>query len=98
MATVPDEIGQAWQYLQAGHVAHAEHCCRQLLNVNRSHPQVWYVLGLACQLQGKADDAAASYEQALRLRPDYVEVNNNLAVLYVNQGRCAKPKPAAVRP
>ena len=87
MAAALEGIGQALQYLQAGHVAQAENCCRLFLQTTPSDPDAWYLLGVACQVQGKIDEAAASYEQALCLRPDYAEAHSNLGALYVNQGR-----------
>jgi hypothetical protein len=67
MSTAPDGILEAWQYLQAGQVAHAEDCCRQLLDVNRSHAQVWYVLrsrGLSNKPIGCCGSAGAASQIA----------------------------------
>jgi Flp pilus assembly protein TadD len=36
---------------------------------------------------GRAPDAIAHLEEALRLRPDFAEAHNNLAVLYAGSGR-----------
>ena len=37
--------------------------------------------------QGKADEAAACYERALRLKPDYAEAHNNLGNVFMGQGK-----------
>ena len=39
-------------------------------------------LGIALRNQGKYKDAATAYEKALKLKPDYYEAMNNLAVTY----------------
>ena len=40
-----------------------------------------------CKLTGRLADAIAHYEEALRLRPDFVDARNNLAVYYATTGR-----------
>ena len=37
-----------------------------------------YNLGIALKGQGKLDEAAACYRQALELKPDFAEAHNNL--------------------
>ncbi len=37
--------------------------------------------------QGRLEEAVASYEQALRLKPDYAEAHNNLGIALMEQGR-----------
>ncbi len=51
-----------------------------MLHDDPTNATVLYLLGTACHVQGKLDEAVASYEQALKLKPDYSEVNNNLGV------------------
>ncbi len=36
--------------------------------------------------QGKTDEAAACYERALRLKPDYAEAQNNLGHVFKDRG------------
>ena len=45
-----------------------------------------FALGLS-QTAGRANDAIAQYQEALRIQPDYSEAHNNLGVLLVNLGR-----------
>ena len=66
MATAQDAIASAWQQIQAGRAQEAEQASRQILREAPSDPDAWYLLGVACQLQGKLDEAAASYERAWR--------------------------------
>ena len=44
-------------------------------------------LGTALQHQGKSDEAAKSYRQALALKPDYAEALNNLGNVLTAQGK-----------
>ena len=46
-----------------------------------------YQQAAACKKQGKLDEAIAAYQQAIALRPDYIEAYNNLANLLQERGR-----------
>ncbi len=48
---------------------------------------MYYNLGLVLRAQGKLDAAAESYQQALRIKPDYAEAYNNLGNLFKDQSR-----------
>ncbi|HVC98325.1 MAG TPA: tetratricopeptide repeat protein, partial [Pirellulales bacterium] len=37
--------------------------------------------------QGRLDDALASYQHAVRLKPDFAEAHNNLGSLLLGKGR-----------
>jgi predicted O-linked N-acetylglucosamine transferase (SPINDLY family) len=87
MSTIAQAIAEAWQHHQAGHLQEAEQRYRGILRDSPTHPTAWYLLGIACQVQGKLDQAVASYEQALRSRPDFPEVLTNLGVAYAATGR-----------
>ena len=41
---------------------------------------------LLCKHQGKLDEAIASFDQALRLKPDMAEAFNNLGMAWQSQG------------
>ena len=45
------------------------------------------ILESALQKQGKLNEAAASYEQALRLKPDFAEAHHNLGDVLRLQGK-----------
>jgi Flp pilus assembly protein TadD len=87
MSTAQDAVAQAWQFHQAGQLQEAESRYRQILQVAPSQASVWYLLGAACQVQGKLDAAIASYEQSLHYRPGRAEVHSNLGVAYKLKGR-----------
>ena len=44
---------------------------RTVLKVNPNHPKAYYTLGNALSKKGKVDEAAASYQRALTLQPDF---------------------------
>jgi Tfp pilus assembly protein PilF len=46
-----------------------------------------YNLGIALKGQGKLDEAAACYRQALELKPDFAEAHNNLGNVLREQGK-----------
>ncbi len=57
------------------------------------NPSAWlahYNLGIVLAQQGKFDEAIASYEQALRYKPDDVETLDNLGAALNAQGRLAE--------
>jgi tetratricopeptide (TPR) repeat protein len=87
--TLAEAVQQAWQYHQAGQLQEAEWRYRQVLEAAPSHADAWYLLGAACQVQGKVDAAIECYQQALRIRPDNADVHSNLGVAYKEQGRLA---------
>jgi tetratricopeptide (TPR) repeat protein len=47
-------------------------------------------LGLAFGNQGRTDEAANCFSQAIRLRPDYGEAHNNLGVILEQKGKLAE--------
>ena len=58
---------------QAGRLAEAEACYRQVLADNPDDVAAYSNLGAALRSQGKLEEALASYNRALSLRPDYPE-------------------------
>ena len=97
MTTVRQAVEQAWQCHQAGQVQEAEWRYRQILQGVPANPNVWYLLGTACQMQDKLDEALACYQEALRFRPEFVQVLTNLGVIYKLRGRTARPSLATAR-
>lgn len=51
-----------------------------------ANPRAHYNLGVALFLSGRAEEAVARYESALRLEPDYVDAHNNLAWILATDG------------
>jgi len=85
MSTIPEALAIGWTSFHAGDYPRAERVFRQVLQVDPSAAQVWYLLGTVIQVQGKLGEAVAHYEQALRLEPHFAEVLNNLAVALLSQ-------------
>jgi Flp pilus assembly protein TadD len=60
-----------------------QHAIRLTPNLAVAH----YNLGYALTKGHREREAIASYKQALLLKPDFAEVRNNLAVLYLQHGQ-----------
>jgi tetratricopeptide (TPR) repeat protein len=53
----------------------------------RHQAEFHFKQGAALAEQGKFEEAAAQYQQAVRLKPDYVEAYNNLGIAFDAQGK-----------
>jgi len=73
--------------LQFRHFEAAASLIGQAIERNGSEPTYHYNLGSALKAQGRAAEAAASFERALALRPNYAEALNNLGNLQREAGR-----------
>jgi predicted O-linked N-acetylglucosamine transferase (SPINDLY family) len=87
MPTIAEVQALAWRAFQANDRRQAEYICRQLLAQQPRLADTWYLLGLACQMQGKQADALASYRQTLLLQPGHPDAHNNLGVALQSQGK-----------
>ena len=65
----------------------AEYQLRSALDLTRSNPDVWNLLGFSYRKQGKLDQAWDAYERALTLDPDHIDANEYLGELYLMQGQ-----------
>jgi tetratricopeptide (TPR) repeat protein len=81
-----DALATAVQHHKAGRLPQAEQLYRQLLDADPARPRAWYLLGAACQAQGKLADAVASFRHALWLQPDFADAHNHLGVTLAQQG------------
>jgi len=79
---------------QSGRLAQAEQLYRQILSQSPRHPDALHLAALlahqrgdALDAQGRLDEAAASYRQALALKPDMVEAHGNLGNVLSQQGK-----------
>ena len=70
----------------------AEPCLVQLVNEQRGFADVHDMLGVIYHHQGRLHEAAAMFEAALRLNPNYTEAALNLAVTYNDLGRYQEAK------
>jgi predicted O-linked N-acetylglucosamine transferase (SPINDLY family) len=83
---------EAWSWLGAcngmlGHLIDAERCFRRALEIEPQSADCYFNLGNTLKDLGRIDEAIINYEQALRLRPTYVEAMCNLAAgLYKKKG------------
>lgn len=76
----------AWHNLAAafgdlGHSRHAEEAARQALALGIKAPETRLVLARALQSQRRLDESERVYEEAIGLRPAYVEAHRDLAQL-----------------
>ena len=85
--SLPHAIGEAKRLHQAGRVGQAEQLYRQILKFDAQQPQIWYLLGAACQSLGMPDDAIAAFEQSVARRPEHAESHNHLGVVLAQQER-----------
>lgn len=86
-ASLPQAINEARRLHQAGRVGHAEQLYRQILKFDAEQPQIWYLLGAACQSLGMPNDAIEAFEQSLARRPGHGETHNHLGVVLAQQQR-----------
>jgi tetratricopeptide (TPR) repeat protein len=96
-APLHDDV--ALLYLEQGKPGEAVAHLRRSLAL-RPSAAAQFNLGTALAHAGEDDAAIASYEAALRERPDYAVAHNNLGALLLNRGKVAEAAPhleAAVR-
>lgn len=74
-------------YLELGRLEDAHRQSQLALQTDRQLPESWGLRGDCLLKSGDHDQALAAYHQALALRPDYPEVQLQLAELYRTQGR-----------
>lgn len=75
----------------------AERYLRKVLESNNRFADIHNLLGVVCHLEGKFESAIASFEEALKINPNYTEALLNLAVLYNDLGRFAEAKKLYTR-
>jgi tetratricopeptide (TPR) repeat protein len=57
------------------------------LKVTGDNPKIQNNLGLAFFLKGEAEQAAAHYREALRIKPDYADAHYNLGLVFMSKGK-----------
>jgi tetratricopeptide (TPR) repeat protein len=80
----------ASQLLQCGRVQAAAEAFAAVLLADPENHEALFKMGMACNLQGKLDDACTYYEKVLALTPNMAEANNNLGDIYYRQGHLDK--------
>ncbi len=92
VARLRDELARnpadrvAWHNLAAafgdlGHAAQAEQAARRALALGLRAPETFLVLARALQVQRRLDEAQRAYEDAIVVRPDFVDAQRDLAQL-----------------
>ncbi|MCS6886166.1 MAG: tetratricopeptide repeat protein [Acidobacteriota bacterium] len=81
-----DKLAEAIRALSEGRAVEAEQLLRPVAE-NRPSAEVYDLLGIACDQQGKLVEAEKLFLKALKLRPAYLNARNNLGNNLLRQGR-----------
>jgi tetratricopeptide (TPR) repeat protein len=87
MRTVNEALSAAWDAFQAKDLPRAEQIYRMIVQHSPAVAHAWYMLGAVQQVQGRLAEAVASYQEAIRLVPEFPEACNNLGVALHAMGR-----------
>jgi Tfp pilus assembly protein PilF len=75
--TLSETLARAAGSFQAGHMAQAEALCRAILRADAGHLIALHLLAAVQTRLGRLQDALASYDRVLAIKPDYPEALNN---------------------
>jgi Flp pilus assembly protein TadD len=87
MAATEELMSQAWQCFQARQLEEAEQRYRQVLEIDSTHSDAWYLLGRVLAALKKPEEAVASYSKAVQFQPDHADACNYLGAALANQGK-----------
>jgi cytochrome c-type biogenesis protein CcmH/NrfG len=91
-------VEQASDLFQAGDVDGAIAMLNKTTELNPSSAEAYHLLGrIYFQGKKKPREAAAAFAQAIKLKPAYPEALNDLAEVYVAQGKSAEAEQALKR-
>ena len=90
-------IAQGKEHYQAHEYDKAEKTLSEVLAQHRGFPDVFHMLGVIYHEQGRLDVAKESFEEALKLNPNYTEAALNLAVTYNDLGLYAQAREVYMR-
>ncbi|HEX4350006.1 MAG TPA: tetratricopeptide repeat protein [Verrucomicrobiae bacterium] len=85
--TGPRALLKGKKYLDRGDIADAVTQLKRATTLLSTNANAWNNYGVALQRDGQADEAAAAYQNALRLDHDLVEVHYNLGILSLEQNK-----------
>jgi tetratricopeptide (TPR) repeat protein len=98
---MPESEAAHWNMARLGAAEGKSEVCKQaskaLLERNRHSPEGWYATGLAAALEGKAEDGAAAFVEAVRLRGGWAEAEWNLGLCLLERGDIAKAESTLER-
>jgi SAM-dependent methyltransferase len=92
-----DLFNTAVMHHQAGALADAERCYRQVIAASPSYAEPHSRLGAVLMRQGKTAEAIAEIERAVALNPDMFAAYGNLAQAYMATGQGERAAAAACR-
>lgn len=92
-----DLFNTAVMHHQAGALADAERCYRQLIAASPGYAEPHSRLGAVLMRQGKTAEAVAEIERAVALNPDMFAAYGNLAQAYMAAGQGERAAAAACR-
>ena len=72
--TPPQALSRAFSAFSAGKLGEAEQLCQRIIDADGGHFAALHLLAIVQSGLGQKAAALASYDRALRLRPDHAEV------------------------
>ncbi len=90
---VRGHLGMAVTLLKQGLSQPAVRELKEALELSSDDPRTLLGLGIAVHRIGWRNEAEKRYKSALAKRPDYPQALNNLALLYIEEGRYEEAKP-----
>jgi tetratricopeptide (TPR) repeat protein len=90
MATAAEILQVGYQHHQAGNIAQAEECYRQVLAVDPGNADVWALIGAACIGLGRLAEAEPHLRRALAINPNHSGAHDNLGIVLAKQDRQAE--------
>ncbi len=80
------------EHYQAREYDKAEKYLSQVVKEHRGFADIFNMLGVICHAQGQFQRAQESFEEALKINPNYTEAALNLAVTYNDLGKYAQAR------
>jgi tetratricopeptide (TPR) repeat protein len=87
MTSVAEALDTATKHQRAGDFGRAEPIYRQIVQADPSNAVVWRLLGETYHALNRPAEASASYQQALRFRPDFTDQFVKQGAEFADQGK-----------
>jgi tetratricopeptide (TPR) repeat protein len=97
MSPAPPTLAAAIAQLNAGQLPAAEQLLRAVLAVDEANATAWCFLGICQGQRNNGPEAITSFQQAIRLRPDFVEAHCNLGITLLREGQLAESEASLRR-